>query len=318
VQKEFILITNHEALKYINGQQKLKCRHAKWVAYLQEFTFSLRHQSRTLDKVVDALSRRVALITTMHTNVVGFDTFQELYMADPSFGKIFDEVSISKGSDYAILNGYLFCGFQLRIPYSPLREQIILELHGEGNFGRDKTLTLVLSDYYWPKLTSDVAHYVEQCFICQRFKGALTNAGLYTPLPMLDGPRFDVSMDFVLGLPLTQRSMDSILVVVDRFFKMAHVVACRKTMDATRIAHLYFWEIVRMHGVPRSITSDRDTKFMSHFWKSLLEKMGTKLNFSNAYHPQSDGQNEVVNRRLGNLLRSLAGNKPKQWDLALS
>ena len=82
-------------------------------------------------------------------------------------------------------------------------------------------------------------------------------------------------------------------------------------MDVARFAHLYFREIVRLHGVPRSITSDQDTKFMSHFWKSLLEKMGTKLNFSSAYHPQTDGQTKVVNRSLGNLLRSLAGNKPK-------
>jgi len=73
-----------------------------------------------------------------------------------------------------------------------------------------------------------------------------------------------------------------------------------------------------MHEVPRSITLDRDTKFMSHFWKSLWERMGTKLNFCSAYHPQTDGQTEVVNRSLRSLLRSLAGNKPKQWDLALS
>jgi hypothetical protein len=97
-----------------------------------------------LNKVADALSRRVALLTTMHTKVVGFNTFRELYTTDPSFEKIFAKVFVSKRNDYVILNGYLFLGLQLCIPDSSLSEQIIQELHREGHFGRDKTLALVL------------------------------------------------------------------------------------------------------------------------------------------------------------------------------
>ncbi|KAE8672958.1 putative CCCH-type zinc finger family protein [Hibiscus syriacus] len=317
VQKEFILFTDHEALKYINGQHKLSRRHAKWVAYLQEFTFTLRHQAGSLNRVADTLSRRTLLVTTMSTKVAGFEAFTDMYTADHSFGMIFQEVTEGHRHDFVLHNGYLFRGLQLCIPNCSLRQQIISELHNEGHFGRDKTLALISYDFYWPKLTSDVAHYVDCCYVCQRSKSVLINAGLYTPLPVPEAPWFDVSMDFVLGLPRTQRASDSIFVVVDRFSKMAHFVACRKTMDADRIAHLYFKEIVRLHGVPRSITSDRDTKFISHFWKSLWGKLGTQLNFSSAYHPQTDGQTDVVNRSLGNLLRCLAGTKPKQWDLAL-
>ncbi|XP_022864572.1 uncharacterized protein LOC111384520 [Olea europaea var. sylvestris] len=109
----------------------------------------------------------------MSTRVVRFEAFPNMYAANPSFGKIIKELCIPKYS---------------------LRQQIISELHNEGHFGRDKILALVSFDYYWPKLSNDVAHYVERCYVCQKSKGPLTNARLYTPLPVPEASWLDMKL----------------------------------------------------------------------------------------------------------------------------
>ena len=138
--------------------------------------------------------------------------------------------------------------------------------------------------------------------------------GQYLPLPVPDYPWQEVSLDFVLGLPRTRKQQDSILVVVDRFSKMAHFLPCAKTTDAPHTTRIFFNEIVRLHGIPRCIVSDRDVRFTSSFWKTLWRLMGTTFQFSTAFHPQTDCQTEVTNRTLGNILRCLVQENTSSWD----
>ncbi|GKB11401.1 putative reverse transcriptase domain-containing protein [Tanacetum coccineum] len=242
ISKEFILYFDHEALNKINGQNKLKPRHAKWVEFMQSYTFSIKHKAGTLNKVANALSQRHTLLSAMQVQTIGCETLKELYIDDSDFAGIWQKSQDKPYPPFTIQDGFLFKGNRLCIPNCSLRESIIEEAHVgglAGHFGVTKTLAWLSDHFYWPRMEQDISRFVERCRVCKLAKTRSTNAGLYQPLPVPVAPWVDVSLDFVLGLHHTQRNKDSIMVVVDRFSKMAHIVPCNKTFDASKVACLF-------------------------------------------------------------------------------
>jgi hypothetical protein len=230
IPKEFVLYSDNHALQFVSQQDKLNQKHVKWVEYMQNFTFVIKHISGTANKVVDALSRKCLLLQEFRVKTLGFENLKDMYAGDTDFGEAYEAAENpvlrdrSPWIDYMIQEGLLFRGNQLCIPNCSMRENLLKEKHSEGlagHFGHDKTFAKLSESYFWPGMRSDVKRFVDRCRICQHSKGRKKNAGFYQPLPIPERPREAINMDFVLGLPRTQRGVDSIFVVVDRFSKMA-------------------------------------------------------------------------------------------------
>lgn len=162
----------------------MSARHATWIAFLQQFTFSISHQFGKTNRVADALSRRHTLLASFHVSVPGFSTFADLYVSDPYFAMIFKDTEEGLLDEYSIHEGFLFRDIQLCVLACSWRLHIIRELHNEGHVGRDRTLQLVSTSYFWSSLRRDVEHIVERCHMCQEAKGKASNAGLYLLLPV--------------------------------------------------------------------------------------------------------------------------------------
>ena len=318
--KEFVIHTDHESLKHLKGQHKLNKRHARWMEFIETFPYVIKYKQGKENVVADALSRRYALISTLDAKLLGFECIKSLYVSDDDFGEIYQACEKSASGEYFRHDDYLFRKNKLCVPKCSLRELLLLESHGGGlmgHFGIAKTLVVLHEHFFWPHMKRDVERICGRCVTCKQAKSRVNSHGLYTPLSIPTAPWIDISMDFLLGLPRSKRGRDSIFVVVDRFSKMAHFIPCHKSDDASHVADLFFREVIRLHGMPRTIVSDRDSKFLSYFWKTLWGKLGTKLLFSTTCHPQTDGQTEVVNRTLSTLLRAVIKTNIKSWEECL-
>jgi len=266
--KEFVIHRDHESLKYLKFQSKLNKRHAKWEDFIEQFPYVIKHKQGKSNVVENALSRRHTLLNVLDTQYLGFDHIEEIYKDDLDFSLIFQECSKGDHKDFFIHDGFLFKGKRLCMPQGSLRQSLVREAHEGGlmgHFGVTKTLDTLHEHLFWPHMRKFVHSFCNKCITCRKAKYKVQPHGLYTPLLIPDMPWVDISMDFILGLPKTSKGMDSIFVVVDCFSKMANIIPCHKVDDACYIANLFFKEVVRLHGLPRSIVSDRDFKFLSHF-----------------------------------------------------
>ncbi|KAG8639326.1 hypothetical protein MANES_14G117021v8 [Manihot esculenta] len=166
-------------------------------------------------------------------------------------------------------------------------------------------------------MRKQIQSYIAECSICQKNKSSTSlPASLLQPLPIPHQVWEDIAMDFIDGLP-TSFGINSILVVIDRLSKYAHFLPLSHPYSAKVIVDKFVEGVVKLHGMPRSIISDRDPIFMSNFWREFFKLSGTQLNMSSSYHPEIDGQSEVTNRCLEQYLRCFASQQLRRWSIFL-
>jgi len=220
---------------------------------------------------------------------------------------------------FAVAGGMLFDDVRMVVPNDPgLRTAILTECHDAvtgAHFGRDKTLEAIRRRFSWPGMTTDVDAYIASCDSCQRNKPSqLLTPGPLMPLPIPERPCLAWTTDAVTGLPKTKRGHDAIQVYVERLAKLKHFAASRSTDGAVEMAAAFVHNVVRLHGVPESVVSDRDPRFTAHYYDELSRLMGIKLSMSTARHPQTDGQSEREIKTLITSLRAFCNDHQDDWD----
>lgn len=314
--------TDQKSLKFLLEQRIIAGEYKKWIAKLLGYDFVIEYKKGLENTVADALSRLPAhaelsaLSCVIGINTAVFasqvdqdDRLREIRQTIQGGGQAPPGYSV-KG-DLVIYNGRIVLP-----PNSPTIPILLQEFHNNpvgGHNGVIKVYQRIKKEFFWPGMKTSICAFVGDCSVRQQAKYmSMAPAGLLQPLPIPQMIWEDISMDFIDGLPRSE-GYDSILVVVDRLSKYAHFIPLKHPYTALGVATIFLKEIVRLHGIPRSIVSDRDKVFTSLFWEELFRLMGTHLKRSTAYHPQTDGQTEVVNRGLEAYLRCFTMESPTKW-----
>jgi len=222
-------------------------------------------------------------------------------------------VTAMKGNEYSLQDGILYKLKKLSIPQD-IRVQLMIEAHTSrvvGHFGMIKIVENMQCYVYWPNMHEHVETFVRGCVLCSTRKPINQKIGLYMPLPIPRSPWENISMEFVGGLSMNHKGHDYFFFMVDHLNKMCALIPCMKTISGQEATELFFNHVRVHYGFPTSIIFDRCNMFLGIFF--LWKRMDTKLKYSTTFHPHTDGENEVVNQVLVQLLRGYNSKHPKTW-----
>lgn len=327
----FVVRTDHKSIRKLLQQTIQTPEQHVYVRKLLGFHFRIEYRTESSNKAADALSRipesapiasePAALLTLTTVSTPISEILEVLRREATTLPDLIDlESSVKEGNQnqaFSVRNGLIFYHHRYYVsPFSSLIPKLLQEAHDSpmaGHAGIKRTLVRLATIYFWPNMCKSVEQHIATCLICQQTKySTQPPAGLLQPLPPPAQVWEAVTMDFITGLP-PSRGYTVILVVVDRLTKSAHFGPLPTGFTALKTAELFADIVVKHHGFPASIVSDRDPIFLSSFWQDLFKLCGTKLHHSSAYHPQTDRQTEVVNRGLEQYLRAFSQDKPTAW-----
>lgn len=318
---KFIIRTDQRSLKSLMDQSLQTPEQQAWLHKFLGYDFKIEYKPGKDNQAADALSR-MFMLAWSEPHSIFLEELRARLISDPHLKQLME--TYKQGADashYTVREGLLYWKDRVVIPAEEeIVNKILQEYHSSpigGHAGITRTLARLKAQFYWPKMQEDVKAYIQKCLICQQAKSNNTlPAGLLQPLPIPQQVWEDVAMDFITGLP-NSFGLSVIMVVIDRLTKYAHFIPLKADYNSKVVAEAFMSHIVKLHGIPRSIVSDRDRVFTSTFWQHLFKLQGTTLAMSSAYHPQSDGQSEVLNKCLEMYLRCFTYEHPKGWVKAL-